>query len=87
MSADQKPGRGVDILALLAGLLFLTFSIFSVTVGVLDLPRFGAAPLWLILIGAGVLLLLSEIRGRKHSEPASSSPSPEQGAWEKDTYR
>ncbi len=65
MSADQQPRRGVDILALLAGLLFLAFSLVTATVGVLDLPHLGAAPLWLILIGAGVLLLVSEFRGRR----------------------
>lgn len=87
MSADRTPGRGVDLIAVVAGLIFLAFSIFSLTVGVLDLPHLGAAPLWLLLIGAGVLLLFSEIRGRKHSEPASTTPSPDQDAWEKDTYR
>lgn len=68
MSADRPERRGVDIVALLAGLIFLAFSIVTATVGVLDLPRLGAAPLWLILIGAGVLLLVSELRGRK-SDP------------------
>jgi len=88
VSAEQQPRRGVDLLALVAGLVFLSFSVVSVTVGVLDLPRLGAAPLWLVLIGAGVLLLVSELRGRKHESTDSSIPSTEQqAAWEQDTYR
>lgn len=87
MSADQQPRRGVDLVALVAGLVFLAFSVVSVTVGVLDLPRVGAAPLWLVLIGAGVLLLVSELRGRKHESAATPAPTTEQSAWEKDTYR
>lgn len=89
MSADQKSRRGVDLVALLAGLLFLAFSIISTTVGVLDLPRLGAAPLWLVLIGAGVLLLVSELRERKNRQPDTAQPSetPELGAWDQDPYR
>lgn len=75
------------MLALIAGLVFLSFSIVSVTVGVFDLPRLGAAPLWLLLIGAGVLLLVSELRGRGQEPAAASAPSPELSAWEKDTNR
>lgn len=73
MSADRPERRGVDIVALLAGLIFLAFSVVTATVGVLDLPHLGAAPLWLILIGAGVLLLVSELRGRRSNEAAESS--------------
>ncbi len=87
MSADQQPRRGVDLMALVAGLVFLAFSIVSVTVGVFDLPRLGAAPLWLILIGAGILLLVSELRSRRHTSTGTSATSPEQAAWERDTNR
>ncbi len=89
MSADQQPQRRFDVVALVAGLVFLLFSVVSLTVGVLDLPRFGAAPLWVVLIGAGVLLLVSELRGRKNDQTADtpSAGSSEQAAWEQDPYR
>ncbi len=79
----------VDIVALVAGVVFILFSAVSLTVGVLDLPDIGATPLWLLLIGAGVLLLISELRARKkHSSgSAPSTDSPELSAWEQDTYR
>lgn len=87
MSADQRPQRGVDIVAFVAGLVFLLFSVAALTIGVLDVPDIGAAPLWLILIGAGVLLLVGELRGRKRQAGTRPSPgSAEQSAWEKDTY-
>ncbi len=92
MSAEQQPhrkmDRGIDVVAFLAGIMFLLFSVAALTIGVLDVPDIGAAPLWLILIGAGVLLLISELRGRKRQ--AGSQPSPgsaEQAAWEADPYR
>lgn len=89
MSADRQSPRRVDIVAIIAGLVFIGFSVVSLTVGILDLPHFGAAPLWLFLIGAGVLLLGSEIRGRKKNrgEAARSTDSAEQSAWEQDPYR
>lgn len=84
----RTPGR-FDVVALVAGLVFVLYSIFSLTVGVLDLPRLGSAPLWVILIGAGALLLLSEFRGRasKRSETTPSAVPAEQAAWEPDRYR
>ncbi len=92
MSAEQQPqrkmDRKLDVVAFVAGVMFLLFSVAAVTIGVLDVPDIGAAPLWLILIGAGVLLLISELRGRKRE--AGSQPSPgsaEQAAWEVDPYR
>lgn len=89
MSADQQPQRRFDVVALVAGLVFLLFSVVSLTVGVLDLPRFGAVPLWVVLIGAGVLLLVSELRSRKKDQTADtpSAGSSEQAAWEQDPYR
>jgi len=75
VSADQGPRRGsdqpqrsLDVVALTAGVIFVLFSITSLTVGVLDLPDIGAAPLWLILIAAGGLLLVSELRGRNKDQ-------------------
>lgn len=89
MSADQKRPSGVDLVALIAGVIFVLFSVISLTVGTLDLPEFGAAPLWVILIVAGVVLLVSELRGRKDKESNSTpSPgSPELNAWDQDPYR
>lgn len=89
MSAERKPDRRVDIVALIAGLVFVFFSVASLTVGVLDLPRFGAAPLWVILIAGGVVLLVGELRSHttRHIDAAESSGSPEQAAWEPDPYR
>lgn len=88
MSADRQSRRRIDIVALIAGLLFLSFSVASLTVGVLDLPRFGAAPLWVLLIGAGVVLLISELRGRtsRADDSVEASTSAERGAWEQDRY-
>lgn len=87
MSADRPERRGVDLVALVAGLVFIAFSVISMTVGVLDLPHIGAAPLWVLLIGAGVLLLISELRARKTNNATPTAPAPEQAAWEQDTYR
>jgi len=88
VSADQRPRPGVDIVALLAGLLFILFSISSLMLGSLDLPHFGAAPLWGFMILAGGFLLLSEIRGRRKQTNADPpGGSPELSAWEQDTYR
>jgi len=88
VSADQTP-RGVDFVALIAGAVFVLFSIISLTVGTLDLPEFGAAPLWVLLIVAGVVLLVSELRGRTDtpSDANEASGSPEFGAWDQDPYR
>ena len=90
MPADRAPKRRVDIVALVAGVVFILFSVVSLTVGVLDLPDVGAAPLWLLLIGAGGLLLVSELRARKggtRGDTATSPGAPEQAAWEQDPYR
>jgi len=88
--ADRAPQRRVDIVALVAGVAFILFSVVSLTVGVLDLPDVGAAPLWLLLIGAGGLLLVSELRARKggtRGDDVTSPRAPEQAAWEQDPYR
>lgn len=89
MPADRQPDRRVDIVAFVAGLAFVLFSVVSLTFGILDLPDFGAAPLWVILIGAGVILLISELRGRKDEPVDAVNPpdSPELEAWEQDPYR
>lgn len=87
MSADQRPRPAVDIVALIAGLLFILFSISSVLLGSLDFPHFGA-PLWGLMILAGGFLLVSEIRGRRKQTGAiPTAGSPELTAWEQDTYR
>lgn len=85
---SARPPQRVDLVALVAGVVFILFSAVSLTVGVLDLPDLGAAPLWLLLIGAGVLLLISELRTRKNNSTGSApSNSPELSAWEQDTFR
>lgn len=95
MSADQRRREGLDLVALFAGVIFVLFSIVSLTVGIWDLPDLGAAPLWVILITVGSVLLVSELRGRgtRSSDPATSSDSTdapgttELQAWEQDPYR
>jgi len=89
VSADQKRDKGPDVVALIAGVLFLLIGVTSLTVGSLDLPDIGAAPLWVILIVVGVLLLVNEFRGRKNQprDTASSTASSEQSAWDQDPYR
>ena len=87
MSADRHPRRKVDIIALIAGLLFILFSVASLTLGSLDFPHFGAAPLFVFLILAGGFLLVSELRGRRKQAGSPPPNSPELSAWEQDTYR
>ncbi|MDQ4037299.1 MAG: hypothetical protein M3313_02860 [Actinomycetota bacterium] len=90
MSADQTPPqRRVDVVALVAGVLFVFYSVISLTVGSLDLPQFGAAPLWLLLITVGVVLLVSELRSRKDkpAQTTSSRGSAELDGWDQDPYR
>lgn len=89
MSADQNRPSGVDFVALVAGAIFVLFSVISLTIGTLDLPEIGAAPLWVILIVAGVALLVSELRGRRDQQPNSTAEpaSPELHAWDQDPYR
>ncbi len=55
--------RGVDLTALLPGLLFVVLAL-TVMVGAvlpIDLP-FGGGLGWLLLVGGGVALLVSELR-------------------------
>ena len=66
LSTEDPPRperRGVDLTALVPGLVFVVLAIVLMTG--LDLPlglfRDGGI-LWLVLIGAGVALLMSEIR-------------------------
>jgi len=88
VSAEQRPRHRVDVVALVAGLLFIMFSVGSLTIGSLDFPSFGAAPLWVFMILAGGFLLLSEIRGRRQQADAiPPDGSPELAAWEQDTFR
>ena len=63
------PRQGVDLTALVPGLVFVVLAI-SVMVGAafpLDLFDDGGL-LWLVLIGAGVALLLSEVRKARRRE-------------------
>lgn len=90
MSADRRPERGVDLVALVAGSLFLLLSLASLTVGVLDLPRLGAAPFWVLLIAVGLFLLVGELRAGRSEDDDGASEAPGSAdltAWEQDTYR
>ncbi len=55
--------RGVDLTALVPGVLFVVLAISLMAGADFPLDLFGGGGLlWLVLIGAGVALLLSEIR-------------------------
>ena len=65
------PRRSVDLVALIAGVAFVLFAVMGLTGLSLD-PGFLAdgGVLWLVLIGAGVALLVKELR-RARRRPTS----------------
>lgn len=60
-----QPRRGVDLVALIPGLFFCVLAIVLMTGVHLPFALFqGGGIVWILLIGAGVLLLLGELRSR-----------------------
>jgi hypothetical protein len=60
---DRTPRRSVDVVALIAGSVFVLFAVLGLSG--LDLTAGFLADggiLWLVLVGAGVALLVSELR-------------------------
>jgi hypothetical protein len=58
--------RGVDLTALVPGVLFCLLAILLMTGAGLTLSLFGGGLAWVLLIGAGVLLLVGELRKMRH---------------------
>ena len=64
---DVQPKRRVDLVALIPGLFFVVLAIGLMT-GV-DLPLGlwrGGGVVWVLLVGAGIALLASELRRARH---------------------
>jgi hypothetical protein len=60
---DRSTRRSVDVVALVAGAVFTLFAILGLSGVDLDAGIFAdGGVLWLVLIGAGVALLVSELR-------------------------
>ena len=61
--ADRSARRSVDVVALVAGVVFGLFAILGLSGEDLDAGIFAdGGVLWLVLIGAGVALLVNELR-------------------------
>jgi hypothetical protein len=58
----QPRRRRVDLLALVPGLFFLLLAISTMAGADLSLGLFDGGLMWLVLIGAGVALLVKELR-------------------------
>ena len=60
---DRTPRRSVDVVALVAGVVFTLFALIGMSGVSLDSGFFtDGGVLWVVLIGAGVALLVSELR-------------------------
>jgi hypothetical protein len=60
---DRSTRRSVDVVALVAGAVFTLFAVLGLSGVDLDAGIFAdGGVLWLVLIGAGVALLVSELR-------------------------
>jgi hypothetical protein len=68
---DRSTRRSVDMVALIAGAVFVLFAVLGLSGLALDVGFFSdGGVLWLVLIGAGVALLVSELRrARRRSTP------------------
>jgi hypothetical protein len=69
---DRAPRRSVDVVALTAGVVFVVFAVLglsglSLTEGFLA----DGGVLWLVLIGAGVALLVNELRRARRRSSTS----------------
>jgi hypothetical protein len=56
-----EPGRKIDRVALVAGVLFAVLAL-SAMAGLEPGAVFGGGLAWLVLVGAGIALLISELR-------------------------
>ncbi len=68
---DRSTRRSVDVVALVAGVVFSFFAILGLSGVDLDAGIFAdGGVLWLVLIGAGVALLASELRRARRRSSA-----------------
>ena len=63
-TTTDQPGRGrdLDAVALVAGLLFVALAVLLMTGVDVSVDWFGHGVAWVLLIGAGVALLVTELR-------------------------
>ncbi|MGY5884786.1 hypothetical protein [Modestobacter lacusdianchii] len=59
---DAAPRRDVDALPLVAGILFIGLAVLLMTGVTLPLDWFSHGFSWVLLIGAGIALLVNELR-------------------------
>jgi hypothetical protein len=60
--AEPAPHREVDPIPLVAGLLFILLAVLIMSGVNLSVDWFGNGIAWIVLIGAGVALLVTELR-------------------------
>lgn len=61
-STEPSPRRDVDPVSLVVGLLFIALAVLFMSGVDVSLDWFGRGIAWVLLIGAGILLLLNELR-------------------------
>jgi hypothetical protein len=60
---DRRTRRSVDVVALVAGIVFVVFAVLGLTDLTLDVGFLAdGGIMWLVLVGAGVALLVNELR-------------------------
>ena len=64
---DPVPGkRKADVVALVAGIVFSVIAVLSLVEVDLDLGALDGGLIWVVVIGAGIALLVSELRRARH---------------------
>ena len=58
----ERRSRRVDVVALVAGIVFTVLAVLGLTGLALDLGALDGGLVWLVLVGAGVALLVNELR-------------------------
>jgi hypothetical protein len=68
---DQRTRRSVDVVALVAGIVFVLFAVLGLTDLTLDVGFLAdGGIMWVVLVGAGVALLVNELRrARQRGQP------------------
>ncbi len=60
---DRSTGRGKpDVVALVAGIVFSVIAVLGLADVSLDLGAFDGGLIWVVVVGAGVALLVNELR-------------------------
>ena len=67
--ADRRTRRSVDVVALVAGAAFVLFAVLGLTDLTFDVGFLAdGGVVWLVLIGAGVALLVNELRRARRGQ-------------------